>query len=326
MILTGARASDYVARLAALLRGARLSDAWPEARRLAAHVEMMAPEVHRGLQKPLEIAPETGLPVWAAWQAVRSDQAGAARVLAGLADQATLDAQRARSDAHGRLADRGTYLRALAKCPLAPLGALQVALRRHEAAAERADFHLALDKLDSEARFVRLAVALAQTGARWRDGLVRLDMADLAEASDEVRSLMYRSASLDAELVFLQLVALPDVKPERVVRGTVGPVWLAGVNWPAWLGPAPSPTAGVAGFGLETAAVDITGARADDPARPALPPAVEAERAEARARHGYRVHWDRRFVATPDAVPAVQAWTRARGCRNVVRALRRRRR
>jgi hypothetical protein len=325
MVLTGAQAADYVTRVVALLRGARLSRAWPDARPLADHIAAMHPEVHRGLQPPLEISPHTGLPVWTAWQTVASDQAGAARVLASLAAPEVLDAQRDRSAAHRRLADRAHYLRALQGRALAPLGDLEVALRHTSATEQHAGFTVALDKLDASALFVRLGVQLTQTGAQYDSGLLAVQI-DVAQATDALRSLIYRSSALDAELVWLSLATRPDMQLERVERGTVGPIWLAGFNWPdALLGPAPSESAAVASFGLQTVALDITGHRDDDLLSAPHSAAVAQERAQARAEQGYRVHHARRFVATPDAIARVHAAAEARGTRAVVRALRRRR-
>ena len=317
MTLAGAEAQAYVARAAALLRAARLSRAWPDPRVLAEHLSAMALPVERALWDGLPVHPHTGLPPWTAWQQLLSERDGAARVLAHMAEPAALAAEAGRSPAHARLAARHAHLTALREARLAPAEAMQVVrLRAPEAGGQPA--RVVFDKLDAAAGFVRLTVDLVQG-----DGgdLLRVD-GEAVAGTETLRGLLYRASPLDAELVFLQLEAREGVRVERVVRGAVGPVWLAGHGWLPALGEPPSPAAGVAGFGLQTAAVDLPHGRVDDPLAGPVSPASLAERRAARARLGYAVHHDRRLVATRDAVAAAKAWCRAAGTRNVVRVAR----
>ncbi|MCB9524949.1 MAG: hypothetical protein H6702_16440 [Myxococcales bacterium] len=315
MNLFGADARAWLARAAALLRGARLSRDWPDPRVLAEHLMAMALPVERGLWDALAVVPATGLPPWTAWQQILSERDGAERVLAHLADGATLAAEAHRSPAHARLADRHAHLTTLCAARLAPAEALDVVRLRAPAEAG-APARAVFDKLDAAAGFVRLTVDLVQGEAA--EPLVRPE-GDGLVATPALRGLLYRSSALDAELVFLQLAAREGVTVERVVRATVGPVWLAGILWPSdLLGPPPA-DGGIAGFGLQTAAVDLPHGRVDDPLAPSVGADALAERQAARARLGYAVHHDRRLVATPSAVAAAKAWCQAAGTRNVVR-------
>lgn len=295
-----------------LLRGARLGQQWPDVRRIASHLEAMAPAVHGGLAPPFELDPGSGLPGFVHWQQVVSDQSLAAEALATLEDEATLAARaetRGLPIDHRQLARR-RYARALVDRPLAPLVAVDARVRRVD--GDEASLLLVLDKLETSGRFVRVTMAATQAGAK---GLVQLD-ADVATATAPLRDLVFRQARLDVELLWVALADQPGLTIERLERGVVGPVWAdAAETWPAaWaeLG-TPGERAALC-CTLELAATDLAADHDGDPFAEASAPLWAA-----RSRYGFKVSRERRFVVPAALEAPVRAWCRDQGKPCVVR-------
>lgn len=307
MLLDPVAARPRLHRTAALLQATRLNHQWPDARRLASHLEALADPVH---PEPVELSAQ-GLPVHAHWQRVASDAVIAAEGLARLGAREGL-ARRAATRGlpidHLQLA-RFDYYTALTRAPVFALDAVEVRVRRIE--GDTAWLRLTLDKLLSDGRCVRITVDVAQTGA----GLVRLD-ADLAAPTEGLRGLVFRSASLSADLLWVALADQPAFEVERVIRGTLGPVRTPDRGWhPDWAG---WPDGAVLDCVLEMAALDLA---QDDHRDPFEPPRTAV--AAARQVYGFHRTHERRFVCSPALEAPLTAWCRAQGARCVVRACRR---
>ena len=151
---------------------------------------------------------------------------------------------------------------------------------------------------------------------------------DAARETEGLRTIVYRLTSLDAELTFVRLADTPGLEVERVIRGTVGPIWVAGTAIPealaAELPAPPGPDFVVATFGLDMAAGDVAQDGNNDPLfRERLPPAAREAYVDARRRYGYRVYEDRKLVVGDAATgDAVQRLCTRMGTRNVVYVLR----
>ncbi|MEZ4471956.1 MAG: hypothetical protein R3F60_14415 [bacterium] len=214
-----------------LLRAARLGQQWPDARRIASHLEAMSPAIHHGLAPPAAPDPSSGLPGFVHWQQVVSDQSLAAEALASLDDEATLAA---------RVAARGL-----------PIDARQLARRRYAQAlvdrpsprsspwtpasagvdGDTADLLLVLDKLETSGRFVRVTVAPPRPApTAWcgwmptrpppRRAAARSGLSPGAAGRGPAVDHPRRSARLDHR---------------GLERGAVGLLWVDGLNWPeAW--------------------------------------------------------------------------------------------
>lgn len=296
---------DWILEAAALLRGARVGQQWVDPRPVAAHLAAMHPSVHQGLSP--EVVPETssGLPGYVHWQRVVADRGLAAEGLATLGDEAAL---RQRAETRGLPVDhkqlaRFAYYRALLAAPPLVLDAVDVRLRRQE--GEVAHLHLVLDKLEADGRFLRVSLLVAQRGSR---GLVRLSD-DLVASTGTLRDLVFRQAGLDVELLWVTLADQPGLEVERIEKGTLGPVFPAGVGPWALAGP-------VLTCSLEMAALDLAADHDGDP----LAPTTEPLRA-ARARYGFRVSRERRFVVPAKLEAPLKQWCRAVGRPSVVRGV-----
>lgn len=331
LVLAGDAAQGYVDLVARAIARARLSDQYPPARRLAAQIEAMGPRVHGGLYADLRVDVGSGLPTYREWARVAADAELSARVLAELPPQADLEA-RARREPHGIWGKqwlKHRYHAHLRGIEATPPSIMTVRLRRVDPAERRAWFHVVLDKLDQSGVFVRASIELSQQASFWSRPMLELDD-DAARETEGLRTIVYRLTSLDAELTFVRLADTPGLVVERVIRGMVGPIFMAGTALPEALAAAlpgpPGPGFVVATFGLDMAAGDVAKDGSNDPLadllRERLPPEGRAAYVAARQRFGYRVYKDRKLVVDPGSNDAAQRFCTRMGTRNVIYVLR----
>lgn len=332
LVLEGDAVQAYVDGVSRAITRARLSDQFPPGRRLAAQVEAMGPRVHQGLYAALRVDRRSGLPTYPEWTRVCADAELSPKILAELSGQPEL-AARAQRDPQGIWAKQLRklhYHRALSGIDGTPPSHMVVRLRRVEPAERRAWFQVVLDKLDQSGVFVRFTIELSQQASPWSRPMLQLDD-DAVRQTEGLRAIVYRLTSLDAELTFMRLSDAEGIAVERVVKGTVGPVYTTGVAMPQALREAlpgsPGPGLLVATFGLDMAAGDVARDGDNDPLEELLsdqlPPEGRAAYDDARRRLGYRVYKDRKIVAgSPTLVDAVHGFCARMGTRNVVYALR----
>ncbi len=328
--LTGEVESEYVRNLVAVFREARLNVHYPTAAALRDHVSCMSPQVHRGLYGGLDIDRRSGLPTYKEWTRVQTDVTLSEQMLADLGERERLE-KRARERDHliyGKQLLKHLYYTDIQAKRLAQLGGMKVALRRVDPDTNTAWFNVVLDKLDASGLFVRFTVDLSQTSSVWNRSLVRLD-ADSAKHTEELRTLIYRFTSLDAEFTFFKLVTFGGLTVERVVKGTVGPMLFAGQKTPGPLGELMANQAHgfVAAFPLDMAACDLAADRDNDPLEDpmvlTLSGDAKAEYEAAREGMGYRVFKDRKFVVSANLKQTVRDWCNQAGTKNIIKVVRR---
>jgi len=325
LVLEGEAVGRYVSEVGRVLRAARLNRHYPDSRRLTSHLAAMGPEVHGGLYGALEVDPRSGLPSYKEWTRVATDAEVAPATLEQLGPLATLErkAAAAPGSIHGKQLLKHHYYTALANRPLAALSTMDVALRRVDVQAETAHFHVTLDKLDVSGLFVRFSIDLAQRASVWNRPLVRLDESDeTASHTEELRTVVYRFTAFDAELTWAKLARSGSLTVERVVKGTVGPFYLAAEQAPPALAPLLADGGMLASFALDMAAADLAADRDNDPLDDLLADALSEEGRDgyerARGEQGYRVVKDRKFVVSRKLVPDVQAFCGSAGTKNIV--------
>ncbi len=317
----------YVDTVAEVLRTARLNAYYPDWRRLVAHLRAMTPAVHRGLYPTLLLDLRSGLPAYQEWVRVQSDAQLAPRVLADLGDRDALAAKAEKADIYAKQLRKWDYHKDLEGIRLAPLGDMQVRLRRVEPSERTAYFNVILDKLDVSGLFVRYTIDLAQTAEWWTRPMLTLDE-ETARHTEGFKSLVYRFTSLDAEFAYFKLVAVGGLKVERVFKGTVGPLYFAGRPYEDPLGRLVrnADSGVVATFGLDMVAGDLEASRDNDPILDLFEASLSEQAREdyerARARLGYKVFKDRKFVVTPNFRAPVLEFCRRAGTRNLVRVVR----
>ncbi|MCX4242408.1 hypothetical protein [Paraliomyxa miuraensis] len=336
LALEGDAAQRYVDGLSRAIARARLSDQYPPGKRLAAQVSAMGPAAHGGLYPELRVDRRSGLPSYREWTRVSADAELSSKILAELPpeDELRARAQREAGGAHDGIWTKQLrklcYHRLLSTIDGTPPSQMVVKLRRVDPGQRRAWFHVVLDKLDQSGVFVRSCLDLAQTASFWSRPMLRLDD-DAVRETQALRTIIYRLTSLDAELTFVRLADTEGLTIERVIKGTVGPVYVPGVAMPEALraelpGP-PAPGFLMATFGLDMAAGDVAEDGDNDPVEDLLTerldPEGQAAYAAARQRYGYRVYKDRKLVvSSPALVDVAHRFCARMGTRNVVYALR----
>ncbi len=335
LMLAGDVQARYVDLAARCIERARLSEHYPPGRRLAAQVRAMGPAAHLGLYGDLGIDPRSGLPTYREWTRVCADAELAGRVLADLpaVDELRSRAEQQPDGIHGKQLLKHHYYSGLESIDRTPPSHMVVRLRKVDPRQRQAWFHVVLDKLDASGLFVRFSIDLSQQASFWSRAMVELDD-DAARETDQLRAIIYRMSSLDAELTFVRLADTEGLTVERVFKGTVGPLFGAGIPVPEGVrgrwGPVLDRGGLCASFGMDMAANDVAKDGDNDPLEDLLtarlPEPQAAAYLEARRRFGYRVFKDRKFVVSDRSmVSGVQALCSTLGTRNVVYALRGRR-
>lgn len=321
--LDDAAAEQHIALLTKALRAARLNAHYPAARELGAHIAAMAPSVRRGLYDELEVDRRTGLPTYREFTRVQTDVQIAADQLHQLGSRAVLaqKAANARNDIWAKQLDKHDYYSEIVDTTLHPLSEMRTALRRIDRDAQRASFHVELDKLDAMGVFVRYSIDIEQF--RSADGLsFDVDQRDIAQQSTSFESLIYKFTSLDSEFTFVKLATIGGLAPERITKGVVGPVWTRFVPPPDALKPIVDVGGFVASFSLDTAAIDVADQRNNDPfatlAADRLTEDARAAYQQVQARSGYRVFKDRKFVVPRAQVAQTRAILADLGTKNIV--------
>lgn len=298
--LTGPDESAYLKRLLRIIRAARLNLFFPDVRRISDHIGVLRPEIHGGLYDGVDIDRRTGLPHYTAWIRGQTDVRLAPKMLAELGDARTLEAKAKKSPGtiHEKQRDKQRYYAKIERKQLAELGGMQVALRQIDKGESKAYFSVVFDKLEASGLFVRYTIDLVQSTSAFGETVVDLD-GETAKHTDAFAALIYKMASLDAELTFLRLSELGGMRVERVTKGTIGPIFSRWVPASPALAPIlESDDDFVASFGHALVAVDVADHRDNDPfPELSAEEAVDAgDRAAARAKHGYHVFKDRKFV------------------------------
>ena len=322
--LRGDAESAYVEQVTAALRCARLNTHFPDARRLASHLGCLAPEIHRGLYRGVQIDLRSGLPTYRDWTRVQTDCHIAAQALDDMRERADIE-KRARAkpgSIYGKQLLKHHYYTALLGRTPVPSSEIDVALRRIEAGENTAHFHVVLDKLDVSGTFVRYTIDLGQTASVWNRPMVALTE-ETAGHTEELRSLIYQFTSFDSEFMFAKLVSVGGLTVERVVKGTIGPFFFSGMKSPVPLQPVLAEEGSfVASFSLDMAALDLANDKDNDPIddlmEASLTDDARATYFRARERYGYKVFKDRKFVVPGHLVEPFQAFCRAAGTRNII--------
>ncbi len=319
------RSSWYVDWACSTLGRARLSRQYPDARLLSAHIECLGREFHLGLYDGLDVDLRSGLPTYKEWARVQSDHQIAPEALARLPDVDVLvERSRGREGSiHGKQLLKRHYYQSLLGKKLQSLSHMEVALRRVEPEHRTAYFHIIFDKLDATGILVRYSIDLSQRSAAFDRAIVTLDD-DEAGHTEALRSMIFRFTSLDAEMTFAKLAVIEGVDVERVVKGVVGPFFFSDMDVPDPLQQAlvEYPDGFVGTFALDMAALDVASDRDNDPLSTALAerlsPEAREEYQRARSRFGYKVFKDRKFVASSELRPCVDALCRGAGTRNLI--------
>jgi hypothetical protein len=251
----------------------------------------------------------------------------AADQLRQLGDRAALARRTAESpeSIHQKQLKKHDYYATIRDRDLIPLGEMEVALRRLQVKEKRASFHVVLDKLDASGSFVRFSIDVTQTDATRASPLVVMEQ-ETAHYTEELRSLIYRFTSLDAEFTFVKLATLGGLEVERVIKGTVGPIYHQWMTLPDELAPIVGNGDIIATFSLDMAATDVSSDKDNDPfdelASTRLSAAAREDYTRAREKLGYHVFKDRKFAVSRHIAGAMNQLCNHHGTNNIIYPIR----
>lgn len=313
--LAGPELELYCSTAAALIEGGRLSRSYPDPVRCGAFLRALAPSARGAHAAPVEVDLRSGLP---SLKEIVGVQADAKLADAFLREAAARPANRPLTPAAQA---KAAYYAKLRELPLGgAVWTLEAKLRRVDEKAGTAAFEVVYDRYDpAEHVFVRHTILLEQRDELWGESFLHR-RGDYSAQTDAFREKMERYTQDDSELAFLLLGRVPGLRVEEVVRGRVGPLWSP------WA-PAPeefrgSDPAFILHLPLDRASLTLAGDRSDDPFstiyRRFLSEDSRALVEEEAHRLGYRVHKDRKFVATKGAGALVEERLARAGTRNIV--------
>lgn len=346
--LRGPIVPDYLAKLIAGLRTARLNNTYPDRRRVQGSLEAMKQAMEAGLYDQLYVDARAGLPNMASFTRVVTDHEVASGSLSRMSATSHYEAKREEAEVYARLLEKRRYFEAIQGQPYAPLDEHRVQLRRHDPATGTAEFRLDLTKLDATGVYVRITIEATWVSSMWRRKVIDLDAdGESAEANEAFHATVYRNASYDAEHLFIHMHDIEGVSVDRVQRGVIGPVLFrlpseAGPvvpaepeqsnprlahAWHRWLETQDSSEPVVIMcFQSDIAARDVRDEKSNDPLEDLLSSSIQAsERARyqhTRERFPFKVFKDRKFVVTANAEPLVKAICQAAGTKNLIYRLR----
>lgn len=316
-LLRGDAEGSHVQMLLAALRGARLNAYYPDVRALSSHLQVLSPETHQGVYAGLEVDSRTGLPTYKEWTRGQTDVRLASAQLKTMGPRSSLlqKAKEHPDSAHARQLQRFDYYQRIKDMPLAPLGDMKVQLRRIDHERSVAHFHVLLDKLDASGVFVRYAIDIAQRRGSLEQ-IANVDPREVATHTQDFQALIYQFTSLDAEFTFVKLASIPGLVVERVIKGTIGPIWTPITQTPEeWKGVE---TPFLASFGLDMAAHDVLEFKDNDPFSKTHATPLSDAYVSMRKPLGYNVFKDRKFVCARQKLAEVRAFLDRQPTKNIL--------
>jgi len=326
IVLAGATADAYVARLLGAVDAARLNGLFPPAAVLRNHISFLGPTGSAGVYTELRLSPANGLPTAREILRVKIDRDLAGDFLASAARQRAPEPGSA-------MARRIDYYGRLCRHEVLPVNRMVIDLRRQIPSQSRALFRVVLDRFDlAGGTFVRYTILLGQRDSFWRRTHVVVDDQDLAAPTEAFRRALSRFAAHEAELAFILLSGIDGIEVEDVRRCRVGPLLMPGVRGvgaalEALLDAARTPEAAAAPpwilcFPEDRAGVDVADDSNRDPLaglyREALSDPARDMIDRVSDRLGYRVAKSRKFVCARPLVPRLADLCRQAGAPSVI--------
>jgi len=318
--LAGQDLERYVQTVSRLVLAARLNKWYPDPFACSDRLRMLAPSVRGAAYDGATLDLASGLPYLKDVVAVQADRDLAAAFVAE--QESRLAAGKTLTP---RVQAKLEYYRRLLKVSLPPLTSLDVRLRRVFPERGVAAFQVVFDRYDAAGQvFSRYTLLLEQTDGVWGGSLLERS-GDYTRQTGDFRQLMERCAQDESEILFLLLGKREGVRVEEVTRGRIGPVWSP---WapppPGWFPPDPR-EAFILHCPLDSASVAYEADSDTDPFSSFFKdflsdisrPMIE----EAADTLGYKVHKERKFACTPQALGPLQERLREARTRNVIYTL-----
>ncbi|MBI5245321.1 MAG: hypothetical protein HY922_16785 [Elusimicrobia bacterium] len=319
-LLAGGDLEAYCSTAARLILAGRLNHWFPDPYGCAEYLRCLSASVREGVCDGAHLDLTTGLPTLKDLVTVQADREIAADFVAQNEERKAAG-RKSTPKVDAKLA----YYRRILSVELPPLARLAVRLRRVIKARSAASFEVVFDKIDpAEMLFVRYTLLLEQEDRVWGSAFLERS-GDYSRQTAAFREKMEKFAQDDSEIAFLLLGKVEGVRIEEVTRGRIGPLWSPWAPAPAGWGVSPSGREFILHLPLDRASVDVGDDRDNDPFediyRDFLSAFTRPLVDEEALRLGYRVHKDRKFVATPGAAEALASKLREAGTQNMVYVL-----
>jgi hypothetical protein len=297
MELPEARVGPYLRALRAGIDALAPHGDYVPLAQLQALLEALDPDLSGPLLLPAELDQRSGLPGLTWLQRARAEEAQA-RAGSDHADPGSLDIERAYTlDAAlgARLEARRRLHRQLRRTELLPASHLGAVLERFDGGPQ---VGVCFDHVDTEGCWERIRLSATWPSAQEAEASVSLQ-GRTPRVHEGLRHLLARHAPTPLVALHAQLVRALGGRVLRLARSRVGPFWFPGIA-------LPSGVPGTLGGGLvlqlssEVVGVDVGEGRHLDPWR--APPEGEL------LPRGCRIFRERRFCASPQLLPALEAW------------------
>lgn len=321
-VLTTGAADRYLDRVSGLLSASHLNALFPSAQRLQQYLSALHSRTHGGLYPKLRVALASGLPSPREWMRVQTDAALSKSVISSPPPPPDPMAAMRSASPKERLLKRNYCARLLALA-IAPLDTISVELRQLD--MERGALHVRIvaDTVYDSGLLARYTVELSEVAPVGERRRLLAYAADEIRISPRLSEQLTAICSMTAEQGFIALSALPGIKVKRVIKGIVGPFYLAELPKALPLSPLlTNPRGAFATFALDSATCDRASDIDHDPlshlllkrtATPATPTLGHS-----RQRLPYRVCRDRKFVTDPATQPALENLCRSTRTPNLI--------
>ncbi|MFA5137760.1 MAG: hypothetical protein WC728_00910 [Elusimicrobiota bacterium] len=305
----------YAQTAARLVLAARLNKWYPDPFACSDRLRMLSPSLRGTAYEGVQLDLVSGLPTLKDIMSVQADRQIAEEFVRDV--EARLRAGRAPTP---RVAAKLAYYRNLLKVSFPPMAQIDVRLRRVLPEQGAASFQVVFDRFDTaDGVFVRYTLLLDQTDSAWGDRLLERS-GDYTQQTAAFRELLEKYAQDESEIMFLLMGKMEGVRVTEVTRGRIGPLWSP------W---APAPPDWFQGGSvfvlhcpLDSASIGFQEDMDQDPFASLFKDFLSAESRplveEAGARLGYKVHKERKFTCTTDAVDVLRRKLQEAGTRNVV--------
>ena len=315
--LRGESITEYVDMLSCCISAIRLNDLYPSFERILHSVDLMDPEINRGLYTALKLHPESGLPAYSEFVRVQSDWEIAPSELCALVD----NTQRAGNDIYHKLARRKAYLTEIQKhAPF--VEHTSVRFRKIDVQDNAALFRVVLDRIGPQGSLERTTVECIQKNQVWSREGISLCNNDVAAIKDDLKGLIYRLSPLDASLMYCRLSETEGLAVTKIVKGSVGP-FVSSAFRPHRLKSALKSIAGngaVLTAAIQIAEIERDGDHCNDPLSNGMALSIEARNqfCEEKGIPVFHMYYDRKFALLNGEAATLNGLMQTAKTRNIV--------
>lgn len=297
------RVGPYLRAIQAGLNAMAPNDDWVPLREALAHLTALDPAVSGTLLAPAEIDTRSGLPAFPWMERALAEQL-LARQSTGQQTITDADIARARR-LDEQLADRMSWRRnvhdLLQRHTLLPTSRIHAAVKR---LGRTTDFDVTFDRMTPQGKWMRIRIELSGRSGWERSGPIGRTSDGKAVLRPGMLHLLSRHMLTALMALRTQLMESTGAEVVRLSRSLVGPFWFPGQRIPSHVPEALSKGL-LLHLSNEVIGKDVRHSVHRDP--------LHATNPLERIPEGYGLYRERRFAATPNLHPPLQAWIAEQG-------------